>query len=457
MFRKCFHCILSTLLLTYSVGIGAAQSLFSEDSIQALGLPVVTIVTVGGEEPTCEYVDHPEGMAGYGTRNATKVPGRLTITLDNEMLYDSGPYVKDSSGMRIKIRGNSSAWPQKKPYKVKLEVGADLLRGEKYADRDWLLLKDPELLQTIGFEASRLIGMEWTSGHRYVNVVMNGDYRGLYLLCEPVERNTRCRIDVSKTGYIVESDAYFWNEDLYIPSSLRPFGWTLKYPDADDVTEERLAWLTSELAGLEEALSGDSYAERIDVESFARWLLTHDILGTWDSYGSNLFVARYDSIDSKVRMPVLWDFDTIFRMEGAWANIHRERFFFHFLLASEDDTFRRAYLWLWNEVHQEVFDGMLSYIDSYAASEEASAVDASMRLDPSGQGKGLVQKPRGMAGRKNHRGDRRPSYRRIPLQPHRTDGSRLQRLGDASLQRILWHHNTRRQKIPHQESVAHIL
>ena len=381
MFRKCFHCILSTLLLTYSVGIGAAQSLFSEDSIQALGLPVVTIVTVGGEEPTCEYVDHPEGMAGYGTRNATKVPGRLTITLDNEMLYDSGPYVKDSSGMRIKIRGNSSAWPQKKPYKVKLEVGADLLRGEKYADRDWLLLKDPELLQTIGFEASRLIGMEWTSGHRYVNVVMNGDYRGLYLLCEPVERNTRCRIDVSKTGYIVESDAYFWNEDLYIPSSLRPFGWTLKYPDADDVTEERLAWLTSELAGLEEALSGDSYAERIDVESFARWLLTHDILGTWDSYGSNLFVARYDSIDSKVRMPVLWDFDTIFRMEGAWANIHRERFFFHFLLASEDDTFRRAYLWLWNEVHQEVFDGMLSYIDSYAASEEASAVDASMRLD----------------------------------------------------------------------------
>jgi len=200
MFRKCFHCILSTLLLTYSVGIGAAQSLFSEDSIQALGLPVVTIVTVGGEEPTCEYVDHPEGMAGYGTRNATKVPGRLTITLDNEMLYDSGPYVKDSSGMRIKIRGNSSAWPQKKPYKVKLEVGADLLRGEKYADRDWLLLKDPELLQTIGFEASRLIGMEWTSGHRYVNLVMNGDYRGLYLLCKPVERNTRCRIDVSKTG-----------------------------------------------------------------------------------------------------------------------------------------------------------------------------------------------------------------------------------------------------------------
>ena len=132
MFRKCFHSILSTLLLTYSVGIGAAQSMFSDDSIQALGLPVVTIVTVGGEEPTCEYVEHPEGMAGYGTRNATKVPGRLTITLGKEVLYDSGPYEKNVGGMRIKIRGNSSAYPRKKPYKVKLEVGADLLlRGDE--------------------------------------------------------------------------------------------------------------------------------------------------------------------------------------------------------------------------------------------------------------------------------------------------------------------------------------
>jgi hypothetical protein len=68
---------------------------------------------------------------------------------------------------------------------------------------------------------------------------------------------------------------------------------------------------------LEESLVGPQYAERIDVESFARWLLAHDILGTWDSYGSNLFIARYDTLDSKVRMPVLWDFDTIFRMEGA--------------------------------------------------------------------------------------------------------------------------------------------
>jgi hypothetical protein len=373
------------LLLFASFPASFANSFsYTLDSIKSLGLPVITIETLDGEEPTCEYVDPPEGMAGYGIRNATKVPGRLTITLGDELLFDSGPYAKDSSGMRIKIRGNSSAWPSKKPYKVKLEKTADLLlRGddETYSDKDWLLIKDPDFRQHIGFETSRLMGIEWTPCCRYVNVVMNGDYRGLYLLCEPVERNKRCRINVSETGYIVESDAYFWNEDLYIPSSLSPFGWTLKYPDADDVTEEQRAFLTRDLAKLEEALAGPLYAERIDVESFARWLLTHDILGTWDSYGSNLFVSRYDSLDSKARMPVLWDFDTIFRMEGAWANIHRERFFFQHLLSSRDRVFASTYLALWEELKSSVFDGMLSFIDKYEISEEAEAVDASMNLD----------------------------------------------------------------------------
>ena len=380
------NCAVATLmLLSASFPASFANSFsYTLDSIKSLGLPVITIETLDGEEPTCEYIDPPPGMEGYGIRNATKVPGRLTITLGDELLFDSGPYAKDSSGMRIKIRGNSSAWPSKKPYKVKLEKTADLLlRGddETYSDKDWLLIKDPDFRQHIGFETSRLMSIEWTPCCRYVNVVMNGDYRGLYLLCEPVERNKRCRINVSETGYIVESDAYFWNEDLYIPSSLRPFGWTLKYPDADDVTEEQRAFLTRDLAKLEEALAGSLYAERIDVESFARWLLTHDILGTWDSYGSNLFVSRYDSLDSKARMPVLWDFDAIFMMEGTWSNVHRERFFFQHLLSSRDRVFASTYLALWEELKSSVFDGMLSFIDKYEISEEAEAVDASMNLD----------------------------------------------------------------------------
>ena len=376
-----------SLLPVLSSSVLASTLSIHLDFIHSLGLPVITIETVDGEEPTCERADPPEeeGAVGMGITNATKVSGRLCITLGGDTLYDSGPYVKGGAGMRIKIRGNSSAYTPKKPYKVKLERSADLLlRGDegKYADRDWVLLKDPQLLLHLGFEAGRLMGMEWTPGHRYVNLVMNGDWRGLYLLCEPVERNTRCRISTEKSGFIAESDPYWWLDSLNIASSLMPhFRWTLKSPDSDEVTEEELSLVSRKLEGVEQSVRGTGYSSRIDVESWARWLLAHEILGTEDCYGSNIFVACDDITGSKARMPVLWDLDSIFQMEGDWSNVHTHRFFFNRLLSSADCAFRQAYRTLWQDLHRTVFDGMLSYIDSYAASVEASAVDASMRLD----------------------------------------------------------------------------
>ena len=369
------NCVVATLTLLLSVSFPAsfANSFsYTLDSIKSLGLPLITIETVDGEEPTCERAEPPEGAVGMGITNATKVPGRLLVTLGGDTLYNSGPYVKDSTGIRVRIRGNSSAWTPKKPYKVKLERKADLLlRGDEERFR-----------LHIGFETSRLIGMEWTPGHRYVNLVMNGDYRGLYLLCESVERNTRCRISTEKSGFIAESDPYWWNEPLHIPSSLMPhFGWTLKYPDSDNVTDEELSFATRELERVEKTVMSTGYPSCIDVESWARWLLAHEILGTEDCYGSNIFVACQDSLGSKARMPVLWDFDSIFQMEGEWSNVHTYRFFFNRLLSGANYAFREAYRSLWADLHRTVFEGMLSYIDSYAASEEASAVDASMRLD----------------------------------------------------------------------------
>ena len=376
-----------SLLPVLSSSVLASTLSIHLDSIKSLGLPFITIETVDGEEPTCERADPPEeeGAVGMGITNATKVPGRLCITLGGDTLYDSGPYVKGGAGMRIKIRGNSSAYTPKKPYKVKLERSADLLlRGDegKYADRDWVLLKDPLFRLHIGFETGRLIGMEWTPAHRYVNLVMNGDYRGLYLLCEPVERNTRCRISTEKSGFIAESDPYWWLDSLNIASSLMPnFRWTLKYPDSDEVTEEELSLVTRKLEGIEQSVRGTGYSSRIDVESWARWLLAHEILGTEDCYGSNIFVACDDITGSKARMPVLWDLDSIFQMEGDWSNVHTYRFFFNRLLSSADCAFRQAYRTLWQDLHRTVFDGMLSYIDDYSALDEACAVDASMRLD----------------------------------------------------------------------------
>ena len=111
-----------------------------------------------------------------------------------------------------------------------------LCRGNNlFRDKNWLLLRADNLNTVIGFKVSEILNMQWTPGYQFVNVIFNDDYRGLYLLTEAVERNTDCRIDVDKsTGFIAEFDAYWWNEDFYIPSGLYSpeLSYTFKYPDA---------------------------------------------------------------------------------------------------------------------------------------------------------------------------------------------------------------------------------
>ena len=198
-------------------------------SITVRRLPVLWVETVDGEEPTCEYLYAPPGCIG-ATINATKVPGRVVMYLrengvDN-IVYDSGDYVKDVSGMTIRIRGNTSAFANKKPYKIKLQKKRDLLlRGNDsiYKDKDWLLLKDDYLLYTAAQKVAQVVGIMWNPANRFVNLVINGSYRGIYLLCESVERNPDCRLNVDKhSGYIFECDPYWWNEDVYVNSVTSP-------------------------------------------------------------------------------------------------------------------------------------------------------------------------------------------------------------------------------------------
>ena len=82
----------------------------SRQEILDLGMPLMEITTVNEEEPSFIGIFAPEGCIGKTITQVTKVPGRVKITIGNEVVYDSGDYEEDVSGMRINIRGNASAW-----------------------------------------------------------------------------------------------------------------------------------------------------------------------------------------------------------------------------------------------------------------------------------------------------------------------------------------------------------
>ena len=387
---------LSAVAACAAAAVASAQTPTEKD-LREVGLPWVEVTTVGGEEPTCDYLSPPPYATGSGIANATKVPGRLRIFDRGEYVYDSGDYAEDAGGMTIRIRGNSSAYQPKKPFKVKLEKKADLLcRGDNgvFADRDWLLMKEEFLPKggallnlMVGLEMARLCGMPWEPQARFVNLTVNGDYRGVYMLCEAVERNVRCRVDVDKeTGYIVEFDPYWWNEDLHFSTARHEKEYTFKYPDPDEVTKEGMERIRDDLDRLEDALWAGTYPALIDVGSMATWLMAHDLLGTYDAYGSNIFITRHDtSPGSKLMMGPLWDFDSIMRTEGAWAPIHnRFDFYFYYLLClapGRSNALAYTYLSRWEEAGKDVPEKMEEYLLAFAFSDEAAALQASNEWD----------------------------------------------------------------------------
>lgn len=350
-----------------------------------IGLPVVWIQTVGGVEPDYEIADHPEGCLGGSITNAAKVPGRVVVQDKDGVLYESGEYREKRSGMTVKVRGNWSARRPKKPFKIKLQSKADMLgRGDsRLADKDWLLMPFFSLNNLIGLKVNELMRLAWTPQYQFVNVVFNGDYRGLYMLMESVKRNTDCRLNVDKTGYVMELDAYWWNEDRYVPASFEePLNYTFKYPETEDLTKERLDYIQKVLSEAEESTRDGSYPGKIDVESFARWMLAHDILGNTDGAGSNIFLMKYDNQDaSLLKMGPLWDFDVIMK-SGGWDEIHG-RYFFKGLFASENRTFVRSYVSLWENNKEMVFDGLSHSLDRFLTSDLRQAVDASIELNNS--------------------------------------------------------------------------
>ena len=356
-------------------------------AIAALGLPVLSIQTVNGEMPTCDFIWAPEGEFGIGTTNRTKVPGRAILTEGDSTLYDSGEYEDGKSGMTIRIRGNTSAYYSlKKPYKIKLEVKGDMLgrNNELYNDKNWVLLDQggDQLNAAVGFKLNEILQLgDWTPAYRYVNLIFNGNYHGVYMLAESVKRNTKARLNVDTDGYIIERDAYWWNEPVYVSSGENK-KFTFKYPDEDNITTEQQEEAKQFIDQMETAIASGTYEDCIDIQSFATWLLANDILGVGDAAGTNIFMLKRN-VSAKIQMATLWDFDADYKTENQWSQIHQNNQLFYFpaLLNSTNRTFAAHYKSLWQNHGQSIINQLCTFLNEFRESSVAQGLRQSRPLD----------------------------------------------------------------------------
>ena len=337
--RSTIRHLVAATLLALSPALAMAQTAKDTiDALKAIALPLLDIETENHTNPTFTTIEAPEGCWGLGITDNDYVAGRLQMTLLDSTLYDSGDYVKDKSGLRIKVRGNTSAvYFEQTPYKLKLSKKADLLlRDDKtLKNKNWALLSTQltgNLFFTLaGLEAARIVGMPWEPETKFVNVVLNGRYIGLYNLIETIER-ADSRIQTDDSGFVIENDAYWWNEgDAYFHTShqVSAMGYTFKYPDYEDVDSQRVAQIKNIMEAAEDALwNGGEVDSLFDYTSFARWILAHDLLGSNDAAGTNVYYVM-EATDSEgnalkpLQAGPLWDFSSIFNvLDTEWSIQH---------------------------------------------------------------------------------------------------------------------------------------
>ena len=244
--------------------------------------------------------------------------------------------------MEIKGRGNYT-WRDfnKKPYRIKLADKQPLLGLNKskhfalMAHADDAQSKKGFMRNQVGFELSRMIGMEWTPATAPVEVVLNGDYIGLYFLTETI-RVDKDRVNIVEQedeetnseaitgGWLVEIDNY--DEDPHI--TIRENGYynmwfTYKTPEVLSSAQEN--FLTEEMVRIDRLVYGDKNSstlwQYLDMDALAKFYIVQEIMDNYESFHGSCYLYREKGDGQKWKFGPVWDF-------GSSFNRNKDRYLF---------------------------------------------------------------------------------------------------------------------------------
>lgn len=297
-----------------------------EEDVQNVGWNPVEFVSTG--LPVL-YLELDRAIGDIDRGNYVQGTMRL-VYADGTETFE---YKFNNSKEGIKGRGNSSWNQPKKSYSIKFEKKQEFFGLPKA--KKWCLIanySDKTLLRNkfasvLGNDVLGKSGGEWNPHFEPVDVVVNGEYRGNYLLGERITlTDGRVEVeDISKAanladgGFVLEvdfrHDAEFWfdsNEGV-------PF--TLK--DPDDVSDEIKNIIKNIVNTAEAALYGEKftdemegYAKYLDVDSFIDWYIVNEYAKNRDAIFYTSVYMYYNPTDRKLHMGPNWDFDIGFGNDG---------------------------------------------------------------------------------------------------------------------------------------------
>jgi CotH kinase protein/Secretion system C-terminal sorting domain len=315
--------ILFTLLIYLVSTLFTSGQAFTDSN-----LPIVIINT----DNSAPILDDPRVL---GTMKIIyRGPGERNYVSDQ----NNPQYLNYNGRIEIEIRGSSSQERPKKQYGFTTLMPDNLTNNNVKllgmpAENDWILnamVFDPALMRDyLCYNLSRQIG-EYASRTAYCELIINGGYKGLYLLQEKVKVDNN-RVNVTKItrtdnslpsitgGYIIKSDKTTGGD---------PVAWTMKdwngnevafihdFPNPEDITAYQSLYIHNRFTFLEiAALTGntsspDGFQYVIDIPSFIDYMIISELSSNADAY---MFSTYYHKDrNGRLRAGPIWDNDLTF-------------------------------------------------------------------------------------------------------------------------------------------------
>lgn len=304
--------------------------------------------------------------------------------------YESIGSASKPLGMLIKGRGNYTWTASKKPFRIKLDKKQPLL-GMK-SNRHFCLLAHADdhlakLKNAMGFELSRRIGMPYTPEQKPLEVVLNGQYIGLYFLADKIrvekdrvnieeQDNGEAASDYITGGWLLEIDNNKNENTIYVRernNGINWYDWLWVTPHSpDSLSPQQKSYIQQHLEKVNAAIYNQNKAsteweQYIDIDSLARFYIIGEILDDTEHFSGSCYMYKHRGDSTKLIIGPTWDFGGAFQRLNytGVANfnyyLYQQPTYFHSHWIEEIAKyphFQLAVRRQWNQFYNSHFNGL---------------------------------------------------------------------------------------------------
>lgn len=291
--------------------------------------------------------------------------------------------------LEIKARGNYTRKAYaKKPFKLKLGAKQKMLGLTKSKHFAILAHADDNkgyLRNFVGFNLGKRMELPWAPGMQPVEVVMNGDYRGLYFLTESI-RVESDRVNIEELadnetdpalvsgGYLIELDNY--DEENQIRMEEKGQFWGPKdvlritFDTPEEYSNIQYQFVNEQFSTMNDLIgqNSDNLWKYMDLDDAARYYLVEEIISHTEAYHGSTYMFRDRGAGKKWHFSPLWDCGNAFN--GPTNNyFYNETLFGNTWVGSLrmnskfNDKVRATWLWFMSNKYTGIEEDINTFVD----------------------------------------------------------------------------------------------